>query len=709
MSKPSIHMSKLRCIILAAFMVLIAADASAYYRRAAIRDSLYRELPYITNPHDSLSVLLDILDLSDWAGRAKIVRQVFALAQETHNITVQLEMLQRMSNLYTQYTNHDSLFRRCEQLTTALPESSMQRATLVFIDMIRMTANSQLLSDSTRSEFFRKEIMNYRGDDESSLGEQIRHHYAVMMFIGGRTRYPMRAGNIDHLAELIRKLPLEMENVRTLFFTQAAIVYTKLGEKQRAVSMDREMISSMKQLGIRYKAQNRKYQSYLINVYYCMRRMMMNYQALAPGEADSIYSQAHAIALEVPDVGYDMQTDGRIEAFYRMARGDDAGAIEILLEQMDNPAHEPHRNILLAELVHAAQRTGDREALMRAMPAYIADMEARYNTQSLSDAIDREALYLLSDYQRSKEQSDREFNHRRDRLHSIIVISAVILTIVLLTLIILLYRLYTRSKRLSRSLKQSNEALTVERDKLKRSERDLITARDRANQASAMKSDFINNMSREVTAPLSAIVEYSQFIVDNMEEGQRKYMEKFADVVTLSADLLQTLINDALDSSAIEKSEVELTRRPIGVDSICNMAVANFRRRMKPGVSLVFEPGEPDRESIITTDPQRVEQVIINLLSNAAKFTEEGTVTLSYEFNPEHTEITFAVTDTGIGIPEGKEEIIFGRFEKLDPHTQGSGLGLYISQLISRLLGGDLRVDTTYTDGGARFLFTLPV
>ena len=113
-------------------------------------------------------------------------------------------------------------------------------------------------------------------------------------------------------------------------------------------------------------------------------------------------------------------------------------------------------------------------------------------------------------------------------------------------------------------------------------------------------------------------------------------------------------------------------------------------------------------DSIITTDPQRVEQVLINLLSNAAKFTDEGSVSLSYAFDAEHKHITFAVADTGIGIPAGKETVIFERFEKLDSHTQGSGLGLYISSLLARLLGGEIRVDTAYTDG-ARFLFTIPV
>ena len=140
-------------------------------------------------------------------------------------------MCQRMANLYASSENPDSLFYRCEQLANALPESDMQRATLVFINMIRITAKSHELADSARREFFRNEIMSYGGDEKSSAAEQIRHHYAAMMFIGGSARYPMRSANIVKLVDLVRKLPVEMENVRNLCFTQSAIMFTRLGEK----------------------------------------------------------------------------------------------------------------------------------------------------------------------------------------------------------------------------------------------------------------------------------------------------------------------------------------------------------------------------------------------------------------------------------------------------------------------------------------------
>ena len=122
---------------------------------------------------------------------------------------------------------------------------------------------------------------------------------------------------------------------------------------------------------------------------------------------------------------------------------------------------------------------------------------------------------------------------------------------------------------------------------------------------------------------------------------------------------------------------------------------------------MIFTP-QPQPDTTIKTDRRRVEQVLINLLNNAAKFTTNGLITLSYILNTDAGTVTFSVTDTGIGIPKGKESIIFERFEKLDSSTQGSGLGLNICRLISQLLKGNISVDTSYRDG-ARFLFTIPI
>ena len=141
--------------------------------------------------------------------------------------------------------------------------------------------------------------------------------------------------------------------------------------------------------------------------------------------------------------------------------------------------------------------------------------------------------------------------------------------------------------------------------------------------------------------------------------------------------------------------------------SICRFTIQSVSKHVAPGVSLVFD-NDNDPDVIIRTDPRRLEQVLLNMLMNAAKFTESGKINMAYQLSDDKTKITFSVTDTGIGIPRGKEEVIFSRFEKLNSETQGNGLGLYICRLIADLLKGEIKVDADYRKG-ARFLFTIPI
>lgn len=214
-------------------------------------------------------------------------------------------------------------------------------------------------------------------------------------------------------------------------------------------------------------------------------------------------------------------------------------------------------------------------------------------------------------------------------------------------------------------------------------------------------------MSHEVEAPLSAIVEYSQLIVDTVAEDKKAYLSKFASIVTLSADLLQTIINDVLTINSIDSGQLSIKRMPVSAKELCVVAVETERKHAGPDVEVVFENADDADTATITTDSLRVEQVLINLVGNGVKFTPSGTVSLRYDFDDDRSHITFTVTDTGPGIGEGEADKIFERFYKGNKYSQGVGLGLSICRLIARLLGGEVDVDKNYRRG-ARFTFTIP-
>ena len=137
----------------------------------------------------------------------------------------------------------------------------------------------------------------------------------------------------------------------------------------------------------------------------------------------------------------------------------------------------------------------------------------------------------------------------------------------------------------------------------------------------------------------------------------------------------------------------------------CRNALASVEHRVFPGVQLTYTPSEDPLH--IQTDSVRLQQLLINLLTNACKFTKEGEINLSYQIDEDKQHIRITVTDTGCGIPEDKQKAIFERFEKVDEYAQGTGLGLSISQTIIEHLGGSIQLDPTYKHG-ARFIVLHP-
>lgn len=243
------------------------------------------------------------------------------------------------------------------------------------------------------------------------------------------------------------------------------------------------------------------------------------------------------------------------------------------------------------------------------------------------------------------------------------------------------------------------------KDELQQSEHDLRDAKERAEEANHLKSAFLANMSHEIRTPLNAIVGFADVLATggSTEEEQRGYFE----IIQSNSDLLLRLINDILDLSRLEADRMMLTVESCDVALLCRQILASVSVARKAGGN-AFVFASCHDIFMLDTDVQRMQQVIINLLTNAAKFTTRGTITLTFEVDAEHSRALFSVTDTGCGIPKEKQKLVFERFEKLNEYAQGTGLGLAICQLTVEKWGGEIWIDSDYTDG-ARFVFTHPL
>ena len=242
------------------------------------------------------------------------------------------------------------------------------------------------------------------------------------------------------------------------------------------------------------------------------------------------------------------------------------------------------------------------------------------------------------------------------------------------------------------------------KDGLQESESALRDAKDRAEESSRLKSAFLANMSHEIRTPLNAIVGFSDVLASggSSEDEQQGYV----DIIKTNSDLLLRLINDILDVSRLEADRVTFTFEECDVVPLCQRVLASVSQARKSENEFIFEC---DRESMdMRTDTQRLQQVIINLLSNADKFTRNGKITLGLKMDEKQREVLFSVSDTGTGIPLEKQKLVFERFEKLNEYVQGTGLGLSICKLTVEKWGGEIWVDPGYTDG-ARFVFTHPL
>ena len=267
-------------------------------------------------------------------------------------------------------------------------------------------------------------------------------------------------------------------------------------------------------------------------------------------------------------------------------------------------------------------------------------------------------------------------------------------------------------------LEQTNSQLTEQAEILERQKDALLDSQkilgdkaielERSNQ---YKSEFLANMSHELRTPLNSTLILAKLLADNKQGNLTDEQVKFAATISAAGNDLLTLINDILDLSKIESGKVELQVEPVTLSRIVGSLAKTFEetaRSKNVEFAVQIEPGTVER---IETDEQRLGQILKNLLSNALKFTAKGRVALRV-FGHGVDQVSFAVTDTGIGIAPHQREIIFEAFRQADGSTHrrygGTGLGLSISRDLSRLLGGDIDVQSAPGEGSV-FTLTLPV
>jgi len=206
---------------------------------------------------------------------------------------------------------------------------------------------------------------------------------------------------------------------------------------------------------------------------------------------------------------------------------------------------------------------------------------------------------------------------------------------------------------------------------------------EKAKEADKLKSAFLANMSHDIRTPLNAIVGFANLL---QEKDYTECRDEYTELININSDLLLRLVNDILDLSKIEAGAVQIADQEFDMSMCFTNVLNSVMNRVPVGVKLI--ENNPYKECIIFSDRQRIAQILMNFITNAIKYTPHGTITASYVY--ENGGVKMEVSDTGVGIPDNKQHLIFQRFEKLDNFAKGTGLGLSICKAIVDVCGGKI-------------------
>lgn len=697
-------MSRLIIFFLLITFSVFAPATTAAYDRVAILKSLKADLAEDTTAKDSISTLYDIFDLSTGDQRNEAAETLYSIAVRTGDAHTALDILRVMT---TMNQGNDSIQNIMLERAQNFAKSEEQKQTALYIAVRIASEQIPEMNDIERRSHLETLVKRHGLNNNDDTYSRIEYLFNLCAYLYSTEDGSLLDQHLKELRGLINDLPGNPRYLKNFFYTSAVNAYINNGRADKAIEYNRKLMTVIDDMERRYRSEGRRFRNLDFYKYICYRRMLCSYKSLDPTDVDIYYNRVLTLAKQNPEIDQIFKKEPLSTVCYLMAKKRYKDVIPMVKPLIEEGVTNPINSYFIEAYKEAADSTGNMYDQLEALKLYNKMLKTRIRTKAAEHFSELQIRYDI-DKLRSENQT-LEIERRGNKIarHRTTIIFTTVALVGAVILLLIVFTLYRKSKRLALDVLETNSTLKTERDTLKAIQTELIEARDKAKNAESIKTDFINNMSHEIKTPLHAIVEYSRLITDCVDADKKKYLTRFADIVSLNTELLLTIVNDVLDIASIENSKMSVCIRATSVKTICNFAIDSTNKYLKPGVNMVFENAdEPDMS--IKTDAHRTEQVLLNLLVNAAKFTQKGTITLGYNLTADGKVLRFVVTDTGCGIPRGSEEIIFERFRQLSSQDQGCGMGLYISRLIARLLNGDVEVDPSYRKG-ARFIFSLPV
>lgn len=677
-------------------------------RAATITDSLTRMVARSRTASDSLLYLCNLFDIAqsrDVMLSDSLASQIFEIARHNGNNKLALEMLRHRSN------NNLNRLHVLEQLLTEAEvieatDPSLLKETSTYL---RMSINNWFhlkASESERRKRFEEELKRWKFTPPTDIYDQIVLLHSVCLSLSQRATGELLKSYTDELRRLIEKLPPSQYSLRNSFYIQAAINYYNSGFPDEGLKSDEKILDILDSLDVTYRINKRPYRQYdrYRFVIYC--RALSSYENISPEMVETFYAKAKKFRNLSPRAQNSRQYSDMMELYYAMAHKRYDEATPYIKSLLNTNLSRLQRQGILDIAVKCAEKTGDKELLLAALKEQNDILRQTLETGLNEKVRELQIIYDKSTLEKNIGELELAKIESENQKNNILIYVSLAVIIILLIGVIVVIRLYRNTKKLARSLAESNAALSAESQRLLLTQGKLTRARDEARQANQLKSDFIRNISHELTDPLNAVIEYSRLIVDCTETTGKAYLANYADMVSGNAMFLSAVFNDVFRLSENDTENMVIMRREMtDINALMKLAIETVKPGAAPDVDIFIKP--ESKEITTMVDPNRLLQILMNLLRNSIEYTRQGMIVLSCGMVNDGSKVAISVTDTGSGVEPEIVDHIFERGVTGKNSNGGVGLGLPISLMMAHLMGGDLIHDTSYT-GGARFVITIP-
>lgn len=592
--------------------------------------------------------------------------------------------------------NSDTLYSRIRQVDNLLPKSEKKEGLMAYLEYLYY---SSLLADkeNINQDSLFNSLLRRKGtvifDEHANRYE--RFYVIRTVIAGAHDTSPTSAAYryMLQLSDIVEGFPRINAYMALNLLQFQTYVHTKNDEPHEAIKTLRrwKRLTEKREKYIRSQY-NRPY--YDLGIIYGDMAVLslLNYKAINKSQVDSCYQAFNHAMERYPVLKRDYVHTSAYKLCYHLGMGHKKQALQLVRHMIREKDFIDMSRLRLTRIYSELSKELSTSDYHKALAMYTTALENRQKYIREANQKDNLVLFRVQQLQTEAHQLAEQKrlleeikDEQNERSYRIIVTLLLVIIFVVLGLSALIF---SRNRKIITHEKKLQDALR------------------KAEISNELQTRFLHNMSHEIRTPLNAIVGFSEVLVedDDLVDEER---EEYRDRIVMNNELLMQIIDDILDIARLESGSYQMEKESTLINKLCKRALASVSHKCSSEVSLRFQ-SECDDSYECMTDPHRLIQILINLLNNAVKHTETGTIELDVKLGDDKKRLYFAITDTGSGVPDELVNSLFDRFSKGQEFAQGTGLGLNICRVLTEMFGGHIYLDTTYKTG-ARFILELPV